>query len=93
MKDKIYFLRFVVLAFCLVFVACSDDDDKKQGDPIFPEVQKISCAVGETVELTFNANMNWKLSSSALWCKFVVGGELMNSCSGETGEQIGRAHV
>lgn len=87
MKDKIYFLRFVVLAFCLVFVACSDDDDKKQGDPIFPEVQKISCAIGETVELTFNANMNWKLSSSALWCKFVVGGELMNSCSGETGEQ------
>ena len=87
MKDKIYYLKFLVLVFCLAFASCSDDDDKGQGNPVFPEVQKISCAVGETATLTFNANMNWKLSSSALWCKFVVDGEQANSCSGEVGEQ------
>ena len=87
MKDKIYYLKFLVLVFCLAFASCSDDDDKGQGNPVFPEVQKISCAVGETATLTFNANMNWKLSSSALWCKFVVDGGQGNSCSGEAGEQ------
>lgn len=50
--------------------ACSDDDENAAA-PVFPELQTISCNAGETKEFTFEANTNWSLESSELWCKLV----------------------
>lgn len=86
MKNMKYYLQFIVLAFCLSLAACSDDDDNKT-TPVFPELQKIEGTVGETLTVRFDAPVAWRLTSSALWCKFVVDGEELNSCSGEAGEQ------
>lgn len=85
MKDMKYYLRFVVLMLCFSFVAC--DDDEKAAEPIFPELQKIECAVGEEQTLTFDAAGDWTLVSSALWCKFVVDGKEAFTCSGTAGKQ------
>lgn len=85
MKDMKYYLRFIVLMLCVSFVACDDDD--KEATPIFPELQKIECAVGEKQTLTFDATSDWTLTSSALWCKFVVDGEDAFTCSGTAGQQ------
>ena len=45
MKDIIkYYLQLIVLMFCLFTSACSDDDETVT--PVFPDLQKIECAVG-----------------------------------------------
>ena len=50
--------------------SCSDDDESAAA-PVFPELQSFSCNIGETKEFTFEANTNWTLESSELWCKLV----------------------
>ena len=48
MKDIIkYYLQLIVLMFCLFTSACSDDDETVT--PVFPDLQKIECAVGESI--------------------------------------------
>ena len=65
MKDIIkYYLQLIVLMFCLFTSACSDDDETVT--PVFPDLQKIECAVGDTKTLTFEATDNWILISSSL---------------------------
>ena len=69
MKDIIkYYLQLIVLAFCLFTSACSDDDET--ATPVFPDLQKIECEVGDVKTLTFKAIDNWILTSSSLWCYF-----------------------
>lgn len=74
MKDIIkYYLQLIVLAFCLFTSACSDDDET--ATPVFPDLQKIECEVGDVKTLTFKAIDNWILTSSSLWCYFEQEGE------------------
>lgn len=54
-----------------LFSACSDDDDATT--PVFPTVQTIAGAAGDELDFTFEANDNWSLSSSAIWCKLAQG--------------------
>lgn len=86
MKNITYYLRFLTLALCFFIAACSDDD-KEPTKPVFPELQKIEGVVGQTATIEFEAASEWRLTSSALWCKFIVDGELVNSCSGGSGAQ------
>lgn len=74
----------LIMAFCVS--ACSDDDDDTV-TPVFPAKQTINCNVGETKELSFDANTSWQLTSSATWCRFVVDGEEEYSLSGDAGKQ------
>ena len=71
--------------FALSFGACSDDDETVTVE--FPAQQEITCNVGETAELSFNASTDWQLTSSALWCKFLVNGEEEFAVSGTAGSQ------
>ena len=69
MKDIMkYYLQLITLVFCLFVSACSDDDETTT--PVFPDLQKIECEVGDTKTLTFEAADNWILTSSSLWCYF-----------------------
>lgn len=74
----------LVMAFCVS--ACSDDDDENTA-PVFPEKQAVDCNAGDTKELTFDANADWQLLSSATWCRFVVDGNEEYSLAGKAGKQ------
>ncbi|WP_448777793.1 DUF5003 domain-containing protein [Bacteroides congonensis] len=92
MKDIMkYYLQLIVLAFCLFTSACSDDDETVT--PVFPDLQKIECEVGDARTLTFKATDNWILTSSSLWCYFEQNGEHTFTCSGGAGEQTITIHI
>lgn len=58
MKDIMkYYLQLITLVFCLFVSACSDDDETTT--PVFPDLQKIECEIGDTKTLTFEAADNW----------------------------------
>lgn len=81
---KSWFFIGLIMAFCVS--ACSDDDDNVV-TPKFPEKQNIICNSGSTTEFTFEANTNWSLTSSAIWCKFEKNGVDEFILSGEAGKQ------
>ena len=86
MKDIKLYLRLMIVAIGLMAVAC-DDDGEGTTSAVFPQLQKIECAVGDEKALAFDANSDWSLTSSALWCTFLVDGEEVFSCSGSAGKQ------
>ena len=65
--------------------ACSDDDEIAPVE--FPEQQELTCNVGETATLSFNASADWQLTSSALWCKFLANDKEEFAVSGKAGKQ------
>ncbi|KAB6304091.1 DUF5003 domain-containing protein [Bacteroides xylanisolvens] len=92
MKDIMkYYLQLITLVFCLLVSACSDDDETTT--PVFPDLQKIECEVGDTKTLTFEAADNWILTSSSLWCYFEQDGERTFVCSGNAGKQTVTIHI
>lgn len=78
--------KYMALVACLAFAACSKDDDN-MSSVSFPELQTIECEVNATADISFESSGNWKLSSSSLWCQFIVDGERMHSCQGKAGRQ------
>lgn len=76
---------FIGLVMALSVSACSDDDDEVT--PTFPAKQTIDTNADKTHEFTFDAGANWQLTSSAIWCRFVVDGEEEYSLSGNAGKQ------
>lgn len=77
---------FIGLAMAFCVSACSDDDDENTA-PVFPEKQAVDCNAGDTKELSFDANADWQLLSSATWCRFVVDGNEEYSLAGKAGKQ------
>ncbi|PTN10419.1 DUF5003 domain-containing protein [Mangrovibacterium marinum] len=86
MKDFKYFFRFLTVALYIVVLAsCSNDDEEPA--LTFPSVQQVDCLVGDQKQLSFEAGADWSLTSSALWCTFVVDDEAVYSCNGTAGAQ------
>ena len=81
-----YWLVLMALVSVSVFTACSSDDDDAV-TPVFPQVQTITGAAGDELDFTFDANMNWSLSSSAIWCKLVQGDNTAFVLNGAAGKQ------
>lgn len=67
-----YWLVLMVLVSMTLLSACSSDDDATS-NPVFPQVQTIAGNAGDEFDFTFEANENWSLASSAIWCKMVQG--------------------
>ena len=82
-------LMVVAMMFGVVFASCSDENEPNgdNNDSNFPELVEKTCNVDETIELTFTANGEWKLSSNAAWCKLVSGSFAETSIQGTAGEQ------
>lgn len=77
----------ISLTFIIVlFNACSKDEDKVTL-PVFPSKQTVNIKANNTKEFSFDANMDWKLTSSQTWCKFVVNEAEEYSLSGKAGNQ------
>lgn len=77
----------LAMMFIVSFTSCSDSDDNTNTTPVFPELKSISCNAGETKEFTFDANLDWKLTSTAIWCKFEKDGTDEVALSGSAGKQ------
>ncbi len=75
--------RFCLLAALMcTMAACSDEEEAVA--PSFPEQEIVEAVTPGTAHtLSFTANLDWKVTSSALWCKFSNG---LTSISGEAGE-------
>ena len=67
-----YWLVLMALVSVCMFTACSSDDDDAV-TPVFPQVQTLAGAAGDEMDFTFEANTNWSLASSAIWCKMAQG--------------------
>lgn len=85
MKTTYTFTKlFLLVAILFAAVSCSENEKEVVVEPEFPEEEVVSSVTpnGETV-LTFSANMNWEVTSSAIWCKFANGS---TSIKGEAGD-------
>lgn len=83
---KIYLFSKACLLAAMMIVAFSCKDEETIVTPIFPEGETVETVVpGTEYTLTFSANMDWELRSSALWCLFSNG---FQSIKGEAGENI-----
>lgn len=77
-KSVFLYAKFFLLAMTMaVLPSCSDDDELGNGndgtDINFPSVESGSSdglQPGDTYELSFDAELDWKLSSSAMWVLF-----------------------
>lgn len=72
------------------FIACSDDDNSSQSPltPLFSEPQKIQCEAGVTESMEFDADINWLLTSNAIWCELSTDNETFSyNVSGVSGLQ------
>lgn len=67
-----YWLVLMALVSVCMFTACSSDDDDAVA-PVFPQVQKLAGEAGDQLDFTFEANTNWSLAASAIWCKMEQG--------------------
>lgn len=85
MKTTYAFTKlFLLVAIFFAAVSCSENEKEVVVEPEFPEEEVVSSVTpnGETI-LTFSANMNWEVTSSAIWCKFANGS---TSMKGEAGD-------
>lgn len=79
-----------ILMLCVIIcmgalTGCSEDEEFI--NPIFPELKEINCNANETGEISFEANLDWKISSYPGWCKFIDGELQSTTMSGKAGKQ------
>lgn len=55
-----------------VAVACSSDDKEQPSEPTFPEKQTLEVAAGQTYELRFDAEREWRMTSDKAWVRFIM---------------------
>lgn len=77
------------LVVCIGLSGCSDDNAaQKPLEPIFLEPLALQCDVDATQTFDFTADINWKLTSDAIWCKISSDGEFFSyDIMGNAGQQ------
>ena len=75
------FLLFVAIN----MIACSSE--KEEILPEFPTVQKIDAVANSEETFSFNANMDWRLSSNKTWCTLASAEMEGQNISGKAGSQ------
>ena len=73
MKTGYYFKLLAFAAAAALSAACSSDDtdDKPAPGPEFPELRTLEIAAGQTEELSFHADADWRLLTNRSWVRFV----------------------
>lgn len=81
----------LALVLMVAFNSCKEDEGVIT--PQFPELKEVTCKVDDELDITFNANLDWSIQSSAAWCKFVNGEFAETTASGKAGEQTLKIRV
>lgn len=85
---------FIISAMmCMVAFASCSDDEKESVNIQFPELKEETHIVGDKIEISFNAPVDWQLTSKAAWCKFVNGDFEDATISGKAGDQTVTAKI
>lgn len=83
------FYTFAAALTMLVLAAgCTNDETPEQPEPKFPGIQEITANLADSQTLTFSANMDWKLSVTSNWVRFVDGDVRTQQLTGSAGEGI-----
>lgn len=81
-STNLKWLAMSAMAVMLGFTSCQEEEI----EPIFPaDTTQVAVAAGETSQVEFNANLDWQLSSDAVWC--LLGEEQLQDISGKVGKQ------
>ena len=87
---KNIFKSFLIAA-AFFAVSCNPDGPVENAAPQFPESKDYSVAPGSTLDLTFNANMDWELSvpeNSFQWFWIQDGTFKLYRLNGKAGDQV-----
>lgn len=77
---------FAFAAAVAAMMSCSKENTKEK-EPQFPAVQEVEMSAGESKELTFTAEADWKLTvDQTTWCMFDDKGVETAQVAGEAGE-------
>ena len=85
----------LAMMFIVSFTSCSDDKEEGNGGGKieFPTLQEVTVSTDGTLNISFKANVDWKLTSTAGWCKFVNGDFTETTIGGKAGEQTITAKI
>lgn len=85
-------MSLLVMCVMVAFSSCTEDEDGVV-EPTFPELKELSGNVGQILDLTFSANVDWTMKSNVAWCKFVNGDFLESTTSGKAGDQTLKVQI
>lgn len=70
MRTNLFTKGLAFAAAVAAMMSCSKENEKEK-EPQFPAVQEVEIAAGESKELTFTAEADWKLTiDKTTWCMF-----------------------
>lgn len=84
-------LYALALVFMVAFNSCTEEESVIT--PEFPDLKEETYEAGEEYDITFSANLDWSIKSSAAWCKFVNGEFSETTATGKAGEQTLKIQV
>lgn len=86
MRTNLFTKGLAFAAAVAAMMSCSKENEKEK-EPQFPAVQEVEIAAGESKELTFTAEADWKLTiDKTTWCMFDDKGVETAQVAGEAGE-------
>lgn len=86
MRTNLFTKGIAFAAAVAAMMSCSKENEKEK-EPQFPAVQEVEIAAGESKELTFKAEADWKLTiDKTTWCMFDDKGVETAQVAGEAGE-------
>ena len=86
MRTNLFTKGIAFAAAVAAMMSCSKENEKEK-EPQFPAVQEVEIAAGESKELTFKAEADWKLTiDKTTWCMFDDKGVETAQIAGEAGE-------
>lgn len=86
MRTNLFTKGIAFAAAVAAMMSCSKENEKEK-EPQFPAVQEVEIAAGESKELTFTAEADWKLTiDKTTWCMFDDKGVETAQIAGEAGE-------
>ena len=86
MRTNLFTKGIAFAAAVAAMMSCSKENEKEK-EPQFPTVQEVEIAAGESKELTFKAEADWKLTiDKTTWCMFDDKGVETAQVAGEAGE-------
>lgn len=86
MRTNLFTKGIAFAAAVAAMMSCSKENEKEK-EPQFPAVQEVEIAAGESKELTFTAEADWKLTiDKTTWCMFDDKGVETAQIAGEAGD-------
>lgn len=85
------FFAALLMGFAMFMVSCEPIENGNDVEPDFPELVKKTVQAGESVSLTFDANLDWEVSvpaSGIQWFWIQDGSFKTDKCSGKAGDKI-----